>query len=91
MIIFDDVLIEFIMKIESFKPNKRFNNICKEIYDLVVIKQDDRDFIPVIDDCSYDIVFYKERNGNFVYGENNEIVNIQSGVFTIHNLIFSTL
>ncbi len=86
MIIFDDVLIEFRMKIESFKPDERYNNICKEIYDLILIKQNDRDFIPVIDDCSYDIVFYKERNCKFLYGENNEVVDIRSGIFTIHNL-----
>lgn len=86
MIIFDDVLIDFRMKIESFKPDERYDNICKEIYDLILIKHDDRDFIPVIDDCSYDIVFYKERNCIFLYGKNNEVVDIQSGVFTIHNL-----
>lgn len=86
MIIFDDVLIESRMNIESFKPDERYNNICKEIYDLILVKQYDRDFIPVIDDCSYDIVFYKERNCNFLYGENNEVVDVQSGVFTIHNL-----
>ncbi|GAB4511743.1 MAG: hypothetical protein Tsb004_16590 [Allomuricauda sp.] len=42
--------------------------------------------IPIIDDCCYDFVFFKEAEGYFYYGQDQQAQRIGSSIFTIHKL-----
>ncbi|WP_165944046.1 hypothetical protein, partial [Aquimarina spinulae] len=43
-------------------------------------------YVPVIDDCCYDFVFFKECNSVLTYGEKQSTFPIPFKVFTIHDL-----
>lgn len=49
-------------------------------------KRTDTFSIPVIDDCCYDLIFFKEVNGALLYGPKPTSLPINKKVFTIHGL-----
>lgn len=80
----EDNFVEMIAK--TYYPEHPLDDLYRECYylqmdDIVGIGR-----IPVIDDCCYDIVFFKEAEGNFYYGEDVRKVHINSKVFTINSV-----
>lgn len=70
----------------STEPIISLKDIIKEYYWLRFTAKDNRTKIPVIDDCSYDFVFHKEKNAILNYDTNETSVNCNSEIFTIHQL-----
>jgi len=74
------------MIISAHQPNETLGAILKECYYLQLDANVEPRRIPVIDDCCYDLVFFKEASGAFYFGEDSRKVAIRSKVFTIHNV-----
>lgn len=74
------------MQLESVKPELSLQDHFKEYYFIQLDAGEERKIIPVIDDCSYDFVFYKEANANMSYGIPPKNLACNSSFFTIHNL-----
>lgn len=74
------------MKITAHHPKEPLNQIFRECYYIHLESDHGTGQIPVIDDCCYDFVFFKEASGAFYYGVDSRKVAIHSKVFTIHNV-----
>ncbi|WP_442265858.1 helix-turn-helix transcriptional regulator [Tenacibaculum sp. ZS6-P6] len=74
------------MKIKSYIPEEPYKCIYKEFYDIIIEENKEREYIPLIDDCCYDMVFFKEQKGQFIYGKDQKRIPLEAKVFTIHNL-----
>ncbi|WP_299122347.1 hypothetical protein [uncultured Tenacibaculum sp.] len=46
------------MKIKSYVPNASYKHVYKEFYDITIKENKEKNYIPLIDDCCYDIVFF---------------------------------
>ena len=74
------------MSIESGKYDESLKDIVKEYY-VFSNKEEKTKYVPVIDDCCYDIIFFKEANTTLTYGSNQKEIEIPYHIFTIHNLV----
>lgn len=74
------------MIIQSTSPSIELNSIVKEYYYLKIDAKDSFRSIPIIDDCCYDLVFFKEGNASFMYDFNEKSIDVNSHIFTIHDL-----
>ncbi|MDF2156692.1 helix-turn-helix domain-containing protein [Algoriphagus sp. CAU 1675] len=74
------------MVIQNYHPEKPFNALFKECYYIHLEKGSRFHSIPVIDDCCYDLVFFKEAKGALCYGPKATVLPIHHQVFTIHDL-----
>ena len=72
------------MLIESRKSDETLQDWIKEYY-FSNTEENDRQ-IPVIDDCCYDLIFFKEAKSILKHGPKQEELSISSYVFTIHAL-----
>jgi len=59
------------MIISVHQPNETLGTIFKECYYLQMDANVGPRRIPVIDDCCYDLVFFKEASGAFYFGEDS--------------------
>jgi len=71
---------------KTYYPEHPLDDLYRECYYLQMDDVVGIGRIPVIDDCCYDFIFFKEAEGNFYYGEDARKVPIGSKVFTIHNV-----
>lgn len=67
-------------------PNEKLLNIVKEYYYIQIDSDNSAKKIPVIDDCSYDFIFFKEANATFLSGSTQKKHLINKRIITIHNL-----
>ena len=67
-------------------PQNPLGQIFRECYFIHIGNEETNRRIPVIDDCCYDFVFFKESRGTFYFGEDSRKVAIRSKVFTIHDV-----
>lgn len=74
------------MVLESFKPYKSIEHIVKEYYNISINRNNNLNYQPVLDDCCYDIVFFKEADSYLMCGNKQNFIPIKHKVFTIHNL-----
>ncbi|MBA4746283.1 MAG: helix-turn-helix transcriptional regulator [Muricauda sp.] len=74
------------MTITAHHPKGSRYQIFRECYYIHLAGNHGTGQIPVIDDCCYDFVFFKEASGAFYYGEDSQKDVIRSKVFTIHNV-----
>lgn len=74
------------MTITAHHPKGSRYQIFRECYYIHLAGDHGTGQIPVIDDCCYDFVFFKEASGAFYYGEDPQKVVIRSKVFTIHDV-----
>ena len=74
------------MDIMAYQPNEMLSTVFREFYYIHIGQENQSRPIPVIDDCCYDLVFFKEAEGNFYHGEDTRKVPIGSKVFTIHKV-----
>ncbi len=74
------------MQSASTAPVLPLQDILKEYYWLSIITKDKNKSIPIIDDCSYDFVFFKEKNAQLCYGRDNICLDCNAEVFTVHDL-----
>lgn len=74
------------MVIQNYHPEEPLNALFKECYYIQMDKDVKVRSIPVIDDCCYDLVFFKEANGTLSYGPQSTVLPIHKKVFTIHGL-----
>ncbi|MEC7772627.1 MAG: helix-turn-helix transcriptional regulator [Bacteroidota bacterium] len=70
--------------ISVYHPKKPLDILFRECYYIHIGEGNQQRPIPVIDDCCYDLVFFKEASGTFYYGSEVQEVPINSKVFTIH-------
>lgn len=69
----------------SHLPSTELQDLVKEYY-FIHLESEDKS-IPVIDDCSYDLVCFKEGTARLSYNTPPEYLSINHQLFTIHNLI----
>ncbi|RAU82857.1 helix-turn-helix domain-containing protein [Pontibacter arcticus] len=74
------------MIIETRHPEKSLQSVLKEYYFIHIQSNSVIKHIPIIDDCCYDFVFFKEMDGSFSYSSKNDFIPLSNKVFTIHNL-----
>ena len=74
------------MVIQNYHPEEPFNTLFKECYYIQIPRGTNVHGIPVIDDCCYDLVFFKEANGALLYGQDVTLLPIHHNIFTIHGL-----
>ncbi|NVJ86475.1 MAG: helix-turn-helix domain-containing protein [Algoriphagus sp.] len=74
------------MVIQNYHPEEPFNALFKECYYIHMERGSGVRSIPVIDDCYYDLVFFKEAKGALCYGPKATVLPIHHKVFTIHDL-----
>lgn len=74
------------MVTETCLPEKSLQDILKEYYYINIQNDSILKHIPIIDDCCYDFVFFKEMNGSFFHGSKTELIPLNNPVFTIHGL-----
>lgn len=67
-------------------PQPPIDQIFRECYFIHIGNEEANRQIPVIDDCCYDLVFFKEASGAFYFGADLQQVTIRSKVFTIHDV-----
>ncbi len=72
--------------ISVYYPKKPLDILFRECYYIHIGQEDQQRPIPVIDDCCYDLVFFKEAAGTFYYGSKAKEVPINSKIFTIHQV-----
>lgn len=75
------------MNVVSYCPQKPFDLFFRECYYIHINKEKANRRIPVIDDCCYDFVFFKEAKGVFHFGDDDDSLPIRSKVFTIHDVV----
>lgn len=80
----EDYLFEMIAK--SNIPVFPLDVLFKECYYIQLNASKGGRRIPVIDDCCYDLVFFKESSGAFYYGSEPKNLLIDSKIFTIHDV-----
>lgn len=73
------------MQIESRKSAASLQDWIKEYY-FFSNTEESIQHIPVIDDCCYDIIFFKEADSALLHGSDQLVAPINSNVFTIHSL-----
>ena len=71
---------------ETSFPEKSLQSVLKEYYCIRIQNDSVIKHIPIIDDCCYDFVFFKEMDADFFYGSKTEFIPINNQVFTIHGL-----
>jgi len=71
---------------QVYQPPAPLHQIFRECYFIHIGDEQANRRIPVIDDCCYDLVFFKEAKGTFYFGEDPRKVAIRSKVFTIHGV-----
>ena len=74
------------MEVQTHIPVEPLNSLFKECYYIHIEGEKGTGQIPVIDDCCYDLVFFKEASGLFYYGTDQREVPIESKVFTVHDV-----
>jgi len=74
------------MVITGYKPQLPLNDVFRECYYIHLGDEGGTGQIPVIDDCCYDFVFFKEASGTFYQGEAQKAFPIQCKIFTIHDV-----
>ncbi|MFD2200871.1 helix-turn-helix transcriptional regulator [Shivajiella indica] len=74
------------MKIKNASPNNVLRDIVKEYYFIHLDAKSKTKQIPIIDDCSYDLIFFKEAKAIFVCDTIPKNILINEKIFTIHNL-----
>ncbi|WP_421805435.1 helix-turn-helix domain-containing protein [Flagellimonas sp.] len=72
------------MVISNFHPQHPLDALFRECYYIHMAERSGR--IPIIDDCCYDFVFFKEAEGLFYHGPDQHVQPIESSIFTIHQL-----
>lgn len=75
------------MVVQNYHPEEPLKSIFKECYFIQILNESDAHNIPVIDDCCYDFVFFKEAKGVMCYGPKSTILPIRQKVFTVHGLV----
>ena len=71
---------------KTYYPEHPLDDLYRECYYLQMDDVVGIGRIPVIDDCCYDFIFFKEAAGTFYYGNDQKRVPITSKVFTIHDV-----
>lgn len=71
---------------ETRHPEKSLQAAVKEYYYINIQNDSAIKHIPIIDDCCYDFVFFKETDGGFLHGSKTEFIPLNNQVFTIHGL-----
>lgn len=74
------------MIIQSSLPNKGLAHIIKEYYYIQINSENGSKEIPIIDDCHYDFVFFKEKQATFFFNNPAKKIEFNEQIFTIHNL-----
>lgn len=74
------------MIIKTQYPDNDLSNIVKEFYFIQIDAKNDSKQIPVIDDCCYDFIFFKEAQAKFYNGATPNPIIINSRIFTINGL-----
>ncbi|WP_318309578.1 helix-turn-helix transcriptional regulator [Flagellimonas crocea] len=74
------------MDIQAHRPNAHLLTVFRECYYIHMDGKGGTGQIPVIDDCCYDMVFFKEASGTFYHGKGQKASPIAHTVFTIHNV-----
>ena len=74
------------MNVVSYSPQEPFDSFFRECYYIHLGKEKANRRIPVIDDCCYDFVFFKETKGVFHFGRDHNCTPIDSRIFTIHDV-----
>ncbi|MBC2839303.1 AraC family transcriptional regulator [Robiginitalea sp. SC105] len=74
------------MQIESHLPEPALRHLLKEYYYFSSGEQATSRFVPVIDDCCYDFIFFRERESTLVWGGKPSRIPVPYKVFTIHQL-----
>lgn len=72
------------MILSNHHPQPPLDALFRECY--YIHMGDSSGRIPIIDDCCYDFVFFKEAEGYFYYGPDQQAQRIGSNIFTIHQL-----
>ena len=72
------------MILSNHHPHPPFDALFRECYYIHMAERSGK--IPIIDDCCYDFVFFKEAEGLFYHGPDQHVQPIESGIFTIHQL-----
>lgn len=73
------------MILVSHLPSEDLQNFIKEYY-FIQLEAETKS-IPVIDDCSYDLVCFKEGDAQLSYGKPAQFLPINHHLFTIHQLV----
>ena len=74
------------MHIQSVKPPEDQRDYLRECYYFSIEGAGDSRQRPVIDDCCYDLIFYREGKAGLLYGPARDYLPIPHKVFTIHGL-----
>ena len=74
------------MLIEKTLPYETLRDYFIEYYFISLNSGDLVKTIPIIDDCSYDFVFFKEADAILYYGRPTKKVHICHPIFTIHDV-----
>lgn len=74
------------MKIQTSLPNKELLHIVREYYFIQIKADNITKQIPIIDDCCYDFIFFKEAKATFIYANIPQKTSITKKIITINNL-----
>jgi AraC-like DNA-binding protein len=74
------------MFIKKFKTSASLHTVVKEYYYLNIQAERYPKSIPIIDDCCYDFIFFKEAMATLYYGTTPTKALIKEKFFTIHGL-----
>jgi AraC-like DNA-binding protein len=73
------------MGIVSSAPKASLQPFIKELYYCEFYAKEEP-FVPIHDDCCYDIILFKEADSQFKFGPDGNIIPIKQRLFTIHQL-----
>ena len=68
----------------STKPALCLKDFFKEYYYLCLKAENDNNTIPIIDDCSYDLVFFKQASAKLIFGPFKKSLSCNYKLFTVH-------
>ena len=74
------------MIIKTSSPKGFLKDIVREYYFIHLKAGGNQKQIPIIDDCCYDFIFFKEAKASFVYDVHQKRILINAKVFTVHDL-----
>ncbi len=74
------------MQIQSVHPPEEQRLLFREFYYFSIAGDASNRERPVIDDCCYDLIFYKEGKANLIHGPAHASLDIPYQIFTIHDL-----
>jgi AraC-like DNA-binding protein len=74
------------MRIEKTLPAETLRDYFEEYYFIEMGSNGSVKTIPVIDDCSYDFIFFREAHATLNYGRPTSALRIRNSIFTVHNL-----